>query len=255
MTLHTRTVARVLNSPIDVMSWPKALTKVSHWAQHKESRCVCFCNVHSVVTADQNTPFSQAIAQSDMTLPDGAPIVWMMKKQGHQAQERINGPDFMWRYFGLASERGEPIYLYGSTPSTLEALIQRVRDTFPNLPIAGTCSPPFRALTEEEDEEAVAHINASGAKTVWVSLGCPKQEAWMMAHRHRIQAVMLGVGAAFDYHSGHTQRAPLWMQHAGLEWLARLAADPVRLWRRYLVTNTLFMLGAAAQLLFSNRER
>ena len=120
---------------------------------------------------------------------------------------------------------------------------------FPGLVIAGAVSPPFRPSTAEEEAAAVQAINASGARTVWVGLGCPKQELWMAAHRGRVQAVMVGVGAAFDYHADTVARAPTWMQRAGLEWLHRLASEPRRLWRRYLVTNTLFVLGAAAQLL------
>ena len=124
---------------------------------------------------------------------------------------------------------------------------------FPDLHIAGAISPPFRALTSDEDDVIVAQINASNAGVVFVSLGCPKQELWMAAHRGRIHAVMIGVGAAFDYHAGTIQRAPKWMQDAGLEWLHRLASEPRRLWRRYLVTNTLFMFGAAKQLLRQQR--
>ncbi len=124
---------------------------------------------------------------------------------------------------------------------------------FPDLQIAGTASPPFRALTEEEDEAEVARINASGAGTVWVSLGCPKQEKWMAQHKDRVQAVMIGVGAAFDYHAGTITRAPVWMQNTGLEWLHRLFSEPRRLWRRYLVTNTLFILLVTRQLLFGRR--
>lgn len=251
---HSRAVARVLSSPIDVLSWNAALARVSDWAAKQESRYVCFCNVHSVVTADRNPNFCQIIAAADMTLPDGAPIVWMMRRQGYVDQERINGPDFMWRYFELAAARNEAIYLYGSTSKNLAALQVRVKQSFPKIVIAGTYSPPFRALTSEEDDEVVEAINASGAKTVWVSLGCPKQEAWIAAHRHRIQAVMLGVGAAFDYHSGHTKRAPPWMQNAGLEWLSRLNSDPARLWHRYLVTNTLFVWGAMCQLLTNHSD-
>jgi N-acetylglucosaminyldiphosphoundecaprenol N-acetyl-beta-D-mannosaminyltransferase len=145
---------------------------------------------------------------------------------------------------------GGPIFLYGSAPDTLSKLEEKLRVTFPQLRIAGSYSPPFRPLDVAEEAEVVARINSSGATTVWVSLGCPKQEKWMAKHRGHINAVMVGVGAAFDYHAETIKRAPKWMQDCGLEWLHRLASEPRRLWRRYLVTNTLFVLGAIRQLFF-----
>ena len=130
----------------------------------------------------------------------------------------------------------------------LERLQRALRSEFPALRIAGMCSPPFRQLSTQEDEDIVAQINASGAGVVWVGLGCPKQELWMHAHRGRVQSVMVGVGAAFPFLAGMVRRAPLWMQRAGLEWLHRLASEPRRLWRRYTVTNSYFMVGALGQL-------
>jgi N-acetylglucosaminyldiphosphoundecaprenol N-acetyl-beta-D-mannosaminyltransferase len=155
----------------------------------------------------------------------------------------------MLDYCAHAAEVGQAIYLYGSTTATLRALRAFLTEQFPRLHIAGAESPPFRSLTAEEDAAAVARINASGAGSVWVSLGCPKQEQWMAAHRGRVQAVMVGVGAAFDFHAGAVRRAPHWMRASGLEWLHRLASEPRRLWKRYLVTNSLFIIGAAGQLL------
>ncbi|WP_295750815.1 WecB/TagA/CpsF family glycosyltransferase [Undibacterium sp.] len=244
----TRLRASVLSAKIDTLSWETALQRLYLWASQKESRYVCICNAHSVVTAGQDTAFAEVVAQADMATPDGAPVAWMIRKQGFKAQQRINGPDLMWRYCALAATREESIYLYGATPETLLILQQRLLTAFPGLKIAGAYSPPFRALTDQEDADVVARINASGAGTVWVSLGCPKQELWMAAHRGRINAVMIGVGAAFDYHAGTIVRAPLWMQNSGLEWLHRLVSEPKRLWRRYLVTNSLFIAGAARQL-------
>jgi N-acetylglucosaminyldiphosphoundecaprenol N-acetyl-beta-D-mannosaminyltransferase len=160
----------------------------------------------------------------------------------------------MWKYCALAAHRGESIYLYGGEPETLGTLQRRLVQEFPGLRVAGAYSPPFRTLTAAEDATAVASINASGAGTVWVSLGCPKQETWMAAHRGRVNAVMIGVGAAFDYHAGTVRRAPLPVQRLGLEWLYRLISEPRRLWRRYLITNTLFVLGAARQLMFGAKR-
>ena len=153
------------------------------------------------------------------------------------------------RFCEQAQLPAKPIFFYGSTEETLAKLKVNLLAAFPALKIAGMISPPFRPLTPDEDAAIVEQINASGAGVVFVSLGCPKQEMWMAAHRGRIHAVMVGVGAAFDYHAGTIKRAPKWMQDCGLEWLYRLASEPRRLWRRYLVTNTLFVLGAAKQLL------
>ena len=243
-----RQLGSVIGAPIDALTWSEALARISTWASVRQSRYVCICNVHSVVTARQDPSFAQVLVQADMATPDGAPVAWLMRKLGTEGQERINGPDLMWRYCGEAAQRYESIYLYGGQQATLNILERKLLAQFPGLKIAGAYSPPFRALTPEEDAAVVESINASGAGTVWVSLGCPKQEKWMAEHKGRINAVMIGVGAAFDYHAGTIQRAPLWMQHSGLEWLHRLCREPRRLWRRYLVTNTLFIVHAVSQL-------
>lgn len=243
-----RLQASVLAAPIDVITWADALGRIGAWAAERSSRYICITNAHSVVTATQDAGFGRVLAGADMVTPDGAPVAWMLRKLGHVGQERINGPDLMWRYCEQAARTGEGIYLYGGTEPTLAVLQTKLAAAFPGLRVVGAWSPPFRALTPEEDEAAVQRINASGAGTVWVSLGCPKQERWMAEHRGRVQAVMVGVGAAFDYHAGTIQRAPLWMQRNGLEWLHRLCSEPGRLWKRYLVTNTLFVWGAMRQL-------
>ena len=263
---HRQTLS-VLGAPIDAVSWSDALSTISAWATNSESRVVCICNVHSVVTASQDAAFGRVVQEADMATPDGAPVAWMLRRLGHAGQQRINGPDLMWRYCearqGMDSRlrgndgtaNGSGIFLYGSSEQTLATLKAKLSAAFPALNIAGAISPPFRALTSDEDDVIVAQINASNAGVVFVSLGCPKQELWMEAHRGRIHAVMIGVGAAFDYHAGTIQRAPKWMQDCGLEWLHRLASEPRRLWRRYLVTNTLFVIGAARQLLQLRRQR
>jgi N-acetylglucosaminyldiphosphoundecaprenol N-acetyl-beta-D-mannosaminyltransferase len=155
----------------------------------------------------------------------------------------------MWKYCDKAEKVGHKVFFYGSTDMVLSLLENKLRATFPELQIVGMYSPPFRELTATEDDEVVERLNASGANVVFIGLGCPRQERWMFQHRGKINAVMIGVGAAFNYHAGTTKRAPLWMQNAGLEWFHRLASDPKRLWRRYLVTNSIFILAITAQLL------
>jgi N-acetylglucosaminyldiphosphoundecaprenol N-acetyl-beta-D-mannosaminyltransferase len=233
----------ILEAYIDALSWDDATKRIMRWGASRESRYVCICNVHSVVTTTQDIEFKMAINNADMSTPDGAPIAWALRRLGFTTQERINGPDLMWKYLALAEKTPQKVFFYGSTENTLRELRTVLREQFPGLQIAGICSPPFRPLTRQEDEEIVEMINSSGANVVFVGLGCPKQEKWMAEHRGRIHAVMIGVGAAFDYHSGVVKRAPLWWQRNGLEWLYRLVSEPRRLFIRYAVTNTLFVIG------------
>lgn len=241
----------VLGTRLHHLTWERTLDCMHAWTAARESRVIVACNVHSLVTARLHPSFRKAIHNADLATADGAPVAWMMRKLGCAGQARISGPDLMWRYFEQAAQRGESIFLYGSDEHTQALLVERIEKTFPGLRVAGRYCPPFRELTAEEDEAAVRMINASGAQTVWVSLGCPKQENWMTQHRERIQAVQIGVGAAFAYHAGTVKRAPQWMQDSGLEWLHRLVSEPGRLWKRYLVTNTLFIWWAAGQLVRS----
>ncbi|MEO6714337.1 MAG: WecB/TagA/CpsF family glycosyltransferase [Mycobacteriales bacterium] len=238
----------VLGVPIDAVRWDEALARVARWADARESRVVCICNVHSVVTASRDPAFGAVVQTCDMATPDGAPVAWMLRRMGVRRQPRVNGPDLMWRSCGEAAAAGRGVYLYGGSQSTLDLLCARLRKAYPSLNIAGAVSPPFRQLTAEEDAAEVERINASGAGLLFVGLGCPKQEHWMDDHRGRVQAAMIGVGAAFDYHAGTLPRAPGWMQRSGLEWVHRLAHEPRRLWKRYLVTNSLFTLGVIRQL-------
>lgn len=248
-SVRERVVREVIGAPIDVLSRELAVQQIARWALAAESRYVCICNAHSVVTAAQDDHFRAAVVGADMATPDGAPVAWMMRRLGDRQQQRVSGPDLMIDYLRYAAEKREPVYLLGSTAETVSALRGRLQGMFPTLRIAGWECPPFRPPTPDEDAATVERINASGARTVWVSLGCPKQELWMAAHKGRVRAVMLGVGAAFDFHAGTVTRAPPWMQRAGLEWFHRLCSEPRRLWRRYLTTNTAFVIAAARQLL------
>jgi N-acetylglucosaminyldiphosphoundecaprenol N-acetyl-beta-D-mannosaminyltransferase len=245
---RARSLEEVLGAPVDALSPERALDRVCAWAQAREHRSVCFCNVHAVVTARTNPDLARALEQADLVAPDGAPIAWMMRRQGRAEQQRICGPDFFWSYCARARDLGQSIFLLGATPQTLDLLQLRLREAFPGLRIADAVSPPFREATPGEDAALIARINASGASTVWVALGCPTQEIWIDAHRDAIAAVLLGVGAAFDFHAGTVRRAPELMRDWGLEWLHRLATEPRRLWRRYLVTNSLFLALATATL-------
>lgn len=239
----------VIGAPIDVVYWGGAVATLLRWAAARESRYVCACNVHAVVTAQRDERLAEAVRGADMVVPDGAPVAWLMRKSGVAAQQRVSGPDLMWRYFAAAALYGESIFLLGGSTETLAGLKARIESAFPGLRVVGTHSPPFRALTQHEDDAVVRLLNESGASTVWVALGCPKQEVWMAEHRERVRSVMIGVGAAFAFHAGTTRRAPRWMQRLSLEWLHRLLSEPRRLWRRYLTTNTVFVVAAMRQLM------
>lgn len=244
-----RRFAKVLGARIDAVSWDQALADIVRAGAAHASRYVCLCNVHSVVTGSLDPAFLQIVNEADLSTPDGAPVAWALGRLGYPAQERINGPDLMWKYLQQAEALQQTVFFYGSTCDTLARLRARLQQQFPRLKIGGMHSPPFRPLTAQEDLDDIAMIHRSGAHVVLVGLGCPKQEKWMAAHRGKIRAVMIGVGAAFDYHAGTIRRAPPWWQRHGLEWLYRLCAEPRRLFLRYAITNTLFIIGMARQLL------
>lgn len=241
--------AEVLGACIDAVSWEQALADIISAATVHASRYICMCNVHSVVTSTLDPAFRKIINEADLATPDGAPVAWALRQLGFPAQQRINGPDLMWQYLHQAETLQHTVFFYGSSAATLAALRARLLRLFPRLQVGGMHAPPFRALTAEEDAADIAMINQSRAHVVLVGLGCPKQEKWMAAHRGKIKAVMVGVGAAFDYHAGTVRRAPPWCQEHGLEWLYRLCTEPRRLFKRYAITNTLFMIGIARQLM------
>jgi N-acetylglucosaminyldiphosphoundecaprenol N-acetyl-beta-D-mannosaminyltransferase len=250
-----RKLQSVLGAHIDAISWDEALRRIVKWAAKRESRYVCICNAHSVVTTTIDPKFKMVINGADLSTPDGAPVAWTLRYFGYARQERINGPDLMWQYLSKAEKLGQGVFFYGSTEDTLGKLRRVLAAHFPNLRICGYYAPPFYALTTREDEEEIEMINRSGANVVFVGLGCPKQEKWMAAHCGRVHALMIGVGAAFDYHAGTIKRAPLWFQRNGLEWLYRLCSEPRRLFKRYLVTNTLFIVGIVKQILLDKLSR
>ena len=237
----------VLGVGVDVAPATTVATRIVRWGDARSSRMVCLCNVHAVVTAGSDAGFAHALQVADHVAPDGAPVAWMLRRHGAASQRRVAGPDLMALTLPLAAGNGVSVFLYGSTPETLARLQRQLHARWPSLVVAGALSPPFREQTADEIDADVAAINRSGAGIVWVGLGCPKQERWMAERRGQVQAVMVGVGAAFDFLSGRLPRAPQWMRHSGLEWLFRLLREPRRLARRYLVTNTRFMLGAMRQ--------
>jgi len=176
-----------------------------------------------------------------MVLPDGAPVAWTLRTEGCHAQRRVPGPDLMDELLRRCQAEALPVYFYGSTDSTLRLLRDRLRSLFPLLNIVGMESPPFGDIAEIESVDSAARINDSGCAVLFVGLGCPKQEVWMSRNSPRISAVMIGVGAAFDFIAGTVNRAPPMFRDNGFEWLYRLVSEPARLWRRYLIYNSVFL--------------
>jgi exopolysaccharide biosynthesis WecB/TagA/CpsF family protein len=247
--LQARTRDTVIGQSVDVLRSNEVVAQLLQWAQAGESRTVCFCNVHSVVTATRSESHRLALRGADMVVPDGAPVAWTLRMKGHRHQDRVDGPDTMWKACAAARERGIKVGLFGSRPEVLDALMKVLRHEFPGLQVTYSHSPPFREATPEEDERIVADITRAGVGLLFVGLGCPKQERWLGHHRGRIPAVMMGLGAAFDFNAGTISRAPHWMRRSGLEWLHRLLSDPRRLWWRYVSTNSLFIARSLRDLL------
>jgi N-acetylglucosaminyldiphosphoundecaprenol N-acetyl-beta-D-mannosaminyltransferase len=203
--------------------------------------------VNLVMSAREDPDVLRAVLGASLAVPDGQPLVWALRALGNGTATRIYGPDLMAGF--CASSPSTPVYLYGGrTPEALELLKSRLRARFPGIAIAGGFSPPFRDLTAQEQERVIAEIDGSGAEVVWVGTGQPKQELWMHRMRPLLEAPLLvGVGAAFDFHAGLVPQAPAWMQRNGLEWTYRLSREPRRLWRRYARYNPLFLAEFAAQ--------
>lgn len=232
---------RLLDSSLSTGSFQQISESILQRAQRRQSSFVCVANVHMFMEAHRNAEFARLMDSADVITPDGMPLVLALRGLYGVQQERVAGMDLMPTLLREAANRGLRVYLYGSTPEVLAAIQQRAKVDFPALIWAGVESPPFRPLDPIEDREAAERINASGAHLVLVALGCPKQEKWMAAMKGKINATMVGLGGAFPVYAGIQTRAPRWMQRLSLEWLYRLMQEPGRLWKRYLVTNTLFM--------------
>lgn len=202
---------------------------------------MCVSNVHTTVTAYEDSAYRAIQNGGIMAIPDGGPLSSVGRRRGFSAMGRTTGPGYMEQIMSLSAERGWRHYFYGATEQTLSKLRSELTRKYPGLEIAGMYSPPFRPLTAGEDGEVIRRINEAAPDFVWVGLGAPKQEQWMADHQGKIQGFMVGVGAAFDYLAGNIRRAPEWMQSCNLEWLYRLMQEPRRLFKRYLVTNTKFI--------------
>lgn len=234
---------------IDAVTYRQVARQAVEWARNAESRTVCCATVQMVMETFDRTEYRATLDRSDIVTPDGMPLVWALRFLGLGAARRTYGPDLTRLMLSVAERKGIPVGFHGASHETLCALLGRVEESHPRLRIVYRYSPPFRQLSELEREIQLAAIHDSGARFLFVGLGCPKQEKWVVEHRGRIPAVMFAVGAAFDFLAGTKPQAPRWMMGAGLEWLFRLASEPGRLWARYLKQNPRFVAYFALQLL------
>ena len=228
---------------VSATTYDQVVRAVMRAARARNGAIVDLMPVHGLVTAALDPAYRTKIDAFDIVAPDGQPVRWALN-QFHNAglADRVYGPKLMWMLCEAAAKAGVSVYLYGSTDYVLNKLARKLVGRIPGLVIAGTHAPPFRPLTAAEDADVVRRINDSGTGIVFLGLGCPLQEAFAYEHRDSIRAVQLCVGAAFDFHAGTKRMAPAWMQRRGLEWLFRLSREPGRLWRRYFVTNTMFLI-------------
>lgn len=233
----------VLGCPLAITDYTRAAALAIEWARSGDQvRAVAAANTHLVTLARHDLKFAGALEKFDLLLPDGMPLVWCMNKfSGAGMADRVYGPTFMLRCLEMAGSEFSH-FLLGGSEELLETLRRRLLEKFPGLRIADSYSPPFGNWPEEEDGRIIARIAQSGAQFVWIGLGCPKQEFWLASNRARLPAaVYSAVGAAFAFHAGIVKQAPAWMQRAGLEWAFRLGAEPRRLWKRYVLYNSLFL--------------
>jgi N-acetylglucosaminyldiphosphoundecaprenol N-acetyl-beta-D-mannosaminyltransferase len=241
----------ILGTRTDSTSYSDAAMRVLAWAGTPESRYVCVSNVHVTMEAYDSPEYRAIVNGADLVTPDGMPLVWALRLFGVAGATRVYGPTLTEHVLRRAADAGIPVGFYGATPDVLRRMLDACRRRLPELRVAYAHAPPFRQLTAEEDAAVVSEINASGARILFVGLGCPKQERWMGLHKGSVRAAMLGVGAAFDFLAGAKPQAPAWMQRAGLEWLFRLGTEPGRLWRRYAYHNPRFVVLLAGQYLKS----
>jgi len=238
----------VLGVGISTINMTSAQEQIAQWVRSGDRQYVCVCTVATVMECRRAEDLRQVVNAAGMRTPDGMPLVWLAHLRGHREVTRVYGPDLMLAVMAESAARGYRHYLYGGGPGVPERLAQVMEGRYPGVNFAGLQSPPFASLEELCTPRAAAAINERNPDIVWVGIGNPKQERWMARMRPLLEApVLIGVGAAFDFHSGIKAQAPRWMQRGGLEWLFRLAHEPRRLWRRYLLDNPWFVYEAVLQ--------
>lgn len=233
---------KIINTSISIGTYQNFLDTILLLSKKQESSYICIANVHMIIEGYKDPDFQQVINQANLITPDGMPLSKAIKWFYKVDQERVAGMDLMPDLIKISAEQNLSIYLYGSTDLILKKIINNASYNFPNIKICGTYSPPFRELTLKEKEDIIDQINQAKPNFVFVALGCPKQEKWIAEHKGKIHSCMIGLGGAFEVYAGVKERAPVWMQKTSLEWLYRLIQDPKRLFKRYLNTNSLFVI-------------
>lgn len=240
----------ILGVKVSAINMEMALGQMALWILSRQKGYVCVTPAHAIMDCYDQPELRRIYNHSGLTTPDGMAVVWLLRWLGHQQVERVYGPDLLLAACEHFVESGVRHYFYGAEPGVAERLAARLKEQIPGLVVAGIESPPFRALTAEEDDAVAERIRAASPDIVWVGIGSPRQEMWMAEHLDRLDVpVLVGVGAAFDFLSGNKPQAPRWMQRSGLEWLFRLASEPVRLWRRYVLGYPLFVVLVTLQML------
>jgi N-acetylglucosaminyldiphosphoundecaprenol N-acetyl-beta-D-mannosaminyltransferase len=238
----------IVSVGVSKTSYAEVVSLCEQWAIERRTgarlpaRYICVTSVHGIIMAHDDPEIAKILNGADIVTPDGMPVVWALRSFGSPKQQRVYGPTLMRNICQRAAQVGLRIFLYGGSQDTLTRLEEQLRNRFPSITIAGSYSPPFRLLSGAEDQSVQDMIRASDSDIVFVGISTPQQEKWMYDHRSCFPGVtMIGVGAAFDFHSGRKKQAPGWMQRNGLEWLFRLAVEPTRLWRRYLLITPRFL--------------
>lgn len=226
---------------VDATSYEDATDRIVRWADEGEAAYVCVANVHMTMEAYDDAAFRRVVNGARLVVPDGMPLVWALRRLGLRSATRVRGPDLTICIAREAARRHIPIAIYGGSPEVADAFAARLRELFPGLEVATVISPPYRQLSEAEEQAFASEIRDSGARIVLVGLGCPKQEKWMSRNVEATGSVLIGVGAAFDFHAGSVKEAPKWIQAGGFEWLFRLSQEPRRLWKRYAKHNPRFI--------------
>jgi N-acetylglucosaminyldiphosphoundecaprenol N-acetyl-beta-D-mannosaminyltransferase len=233
----------VLGVRVSAIDMAAAVGTIERWIADRSAEYVCICTVHTVMECQRDPRLREAVNAAGLRTPDGMPLVWLSHRAGHREVSRVYGPDLMLHLAQRSAETGHRHFFYGGAPGVAEHLARNLSHRYPGLHVAGTHTPPMLPTGALECDATIAAINASDADVVWVGLGTPKQDWWVINHRHLLNApVLIAVGAAFDFHTGRVRQAPGWMQSHGLEWLFRLSQDPKRLWRRYTIDNARFLM-------------
>jgi N-acetylglucosaminyldiphosphoundecaprenol N-acetyl-beta-D-mannosaminyltransferase len=247
--LEAEARVNILGVGVSCLNMEEAIELISEAIADRRKEYICVTGVHGIMESQADEELRRIHNRSFLTVPDGMPTVWLGKLNGHWKMGRVYGPDLMLELCQISRERGFKHFLYGGNIGIAKKLKTNLETRFPGIQIVGTYTPPFRPLNEEEENELAEQVAKCQPDCFWVGLSTPKQDRFMASYLERLDStIMLGVGAAFDIHTGGIRDAPNWMKNSGLQWLHRLSQEPRRLWRRYLINNPIFIFKSLCQL-------